>query len=186
MSTTIMDETTIVEFSGRDAVTDPLTDLLRKGDRELLQAAVEAERDAFLAEFFERRTSGDRAAVVRSGYHPERTVQTGIEPVTVKVPKVRAKDSKPVTFRSALVPPYVRKSKSIKAALPWLYLKGILTACWIRLRAPDRRNSVGGSGENPDGSGKPWRLSYSAPMPARPQKTVGHDWCGMVICRNVR
>lgn len=120
-----MDETTIVEFSGRDAVTDPLTDLLRKGARELLQAAVEAERDAFLAEFAERRTSDDRAAVVRSGYQPERAVQTGIGPVTVKVPKVRAKDGKPVTFRSALVPPYVRKSKSIEAALPWLYLKGI-------------------------------------------------------------
>jgi len=42
----------------------------------------------------------------------------GIGPVTVKVPKVRAKDGKPVTFRSALVPPYVRKSKSIEAALP--------------------------------------------------------------------
>ncbi|ASP23474.1 transposase, Mutator family (plasmid) [Antarctobacter heliothermus] len=122
-----MDETTIVEFSGRDAVTDPLTDLLRKGARELLQAAVEAERDTFLAEFAERRTSDDRAAVVRSGYHPERAVQTGIGPVTVKVPKVRAKDGKPVTFRSALVPPYVRKAKSIDAALPWLYLKGIST-----------------------------------------------------------
>ena len=51
----------------------------------------------------------------------------GIGPVTVKVPKVRAKDGKPVTFRSALVPPYVRKSRSIEAALPWLYLKGIST-----------------------------------------------------------
>ena len=54
-------------------------------------------------------------------------MQTGIGPVTVKVPKVRAKDGKPVTFRSALVPPYVRKAKSIEAALPWLYLKGIST-----------------------------------------------------------
>ena len=58
---------------------------------------------------------------------PKRAVQTGIGPVTVKVPKVRAKDGKPVTFRSALVPPYVRKAKSIEAALPWLYLKGIST-----------------------------------------------------------
>jgi putative transposase len=63
----------------------------------------------------------------RSGYHPERAVQTGIGPVTVKVPKVRAKDGRPVAFRSALVPPYVRKAKSIEAALPWLYLKGIST-----------------------------------------------------------
>ena len=122
-----MDNATIIDFTVRDAITDPLTDLLRKGARELLQAAVEAERDAFLAEFAERRTSDGRAAVVRSGHHPERAVQTGIGPVTVKVPKVRAKDGKPVTFRSALVPPYVRKAKSIEAALPWLYLKGIST-----------------------------------------------------------
>jgi len=122
-----MDDATIIDLTGRDTVTDPLTDLLRKGARELLQAAVEAERDAFLAEFANRRTSEDRAAVVRSGYHPERAVQTGLGPITVKVPKVRAKDGKPVTFRSALVPPYVRKAKSIEAALPWLYLKGIST-----------------------------------------------------------
>ena len=122
-----MNDATIIDFTGRDAATDPLTDLLRKGARDLLQAAVEAERDAFLAEFAERRTADGRAAVVGSGYHPERAVQTGIGPVTVKVPKVRAKDGKPVTFRSALVPPYVRKAKSIEAALPWLYLKGIST-----------------------------------------------------------
>lgn len=122
-----MDKGTIIDFTVRDAVTDPLTDILRKGARELLQAAVEAERDAFLAEFAERRTADGRAAVVGSGYHPERAVQTGIGPVMVKVPKVRAKDGKPVAFRSALVPPYVRKAKTIEAALPWLYLKGIST-----------------------------------------------------------
>ena len=122
-----MDNTTIIEFSGRDAVADPLTDLLRKGARELLQTAVEAELDAFLSQFAERRTSDGRAAVARNGHQPERAVQTGIGPVTVKVPKVRVKDSKAVTFRSALVPPYVRKARSIEAALPWLYLKGIST-----------------------------------------------------------
>lgn len=53
-----MDDATIIDFTGRDAVTDPLTDLLRNGARELLQAAaVEAERDAFLAEFADRRTA---------------------------------------------------------------------------------------------------------------------------------
>ena len=72
-----MDDTTIIEFSGRDAVTDPLTDLLRKGVRELLQAAVEAERDAFLAEFAERRTANGRAAVVGSGYHPDALSKPG-------------------------------------------------------------------------------------------------------------
>jgi len=63
--------------------------------------------------------------VVRNGRHPEREIQTGIGPVTVRIPKVRAKDGKPVTFHSALVPPYVRKTASLEAALPWLYLKGV-------------------------------------------------------------
>ena len=30
-----------------------------------------------------------------------------------------------MTFRSALVPPYIRKTKSLEAAVPWLYLKGV-------------------------------------------------------------
>ena len=78
---------------------------------------------------------------VRNGHQPERMVQTGIGPVTVKVPKIRAKTGEAVTFRSTLVPPYVRKSRSLEAATPWLYLKGISSgdmsealqgACWDR------------------------------------------------------
>lgn len=122
-----MKEDNIVEFAGRDAVSDPLTDLLRKSARQLLQTAVEAELEGFLAQFQDKRTPEGRAAVVRNGHHPERAVQTGIGPVTVQVPKVRSKTGQPVTFRSALVPPYVRKAKSVEAALPWLYLKGIST-----------------------------------------------------------
>ena len=69
-----MDDATIIDFIVRDAVTDTL----RKGARELLQAAVAAERDAFLAEFAARRTADAHAAVVGNGYHPECAVQTGI------------------------------------------------------------------------------------------------------------
>ena len=65
--------------------------------------------------------------MVRNGFLPERELQTGLGPVTVKIPKVRAKTGEPVTFQSVLVPPYVRKTKSLEAALPWLYLKGIST-----------------------------------------------------------
>jgi transposase-like protein len=64
---------------------------------------------------------------VRNGHLPERDIQTGLGPVTVRIPKVRAKTGKPITFRSALVPPYVRKTQSLEAALPWLYLKGVST-----------------------------------------------------------
>jgi len=86
---------------------------------------VEAEFAGYLAQFADLRTDAGHAAVVRNGHHPERPFQTGIGPVSVRIPKVRSKDGTPVTFRSALVPPYVRRTKTLEAALPWLYLKGI-------------------------------------------------------------
>lgn len=120
-----MSKSNVVEFARRDRDEDPLTELLRRGARQLIEQAVEAELQAFLATYADQRSQGGQAAVVRNGYLPEREVQTGIGPVTVKVPKVRSKTGQPVTFRSALVPPYVRKSRSLEAALPWLYLKGV-------------------------------------------------------------
>ncbi len=86
---------------------------------------MEAELLELLAEHVERRTEDGKVGVVRNGHLPARKLQTGLGPVTVKIPKVRAKTGEPVTFRSALVPPYVRKTKSLEAALPWLYLKRI-------------------------------------------------------------
>jgi len=122
-----MSKNTVVEFQGREDFSDPLTEILRTGARHLIQQAVEAELQELLAQHTERRTAGDKAGVVRNGYLPAREIQTGVGPVTVRIPKVRAKTGDPVTFRSALVPPYVRKTRSLEAALPWLYLKGIST-----------------------------------------------------------
>ena len=120
-----METSNIVDFASRDAPCDALTDLLRAGAQQLIASAVEAELESFLAQFATARTSAGDAAVVRNGHHPARAVQTGIGPVSVRIPKVRSKDGKPVTFRSALVPPYVRKTRTLEAALPWLYLKGV-------------------------------------------------------------
>lgn len=120
-----MSKNNVVEFAGRELISDPLTEVLRQGARDLIQQAVEAELSEFLEGFKSRCLDDGRAAVVRNGHLPERDIQTGIGSVTVKVPKVRAKDGSAVTFRSALVPPYVRKARSLEAAIPWLYLKGI-------------------------------------------------------------
>jgi transposase-like protein len=122
-----MKEHNVVALSGRESVRDELTELIREGARKLITEGLEAEVGELLATMSARRDAGGRAAVVRNGYQPERAIQTGIGPVTVKVPKVRSRDGEPVSFRSALVPPYVRKSASLEAALPWLYLKGIST-----------------------------------------------------------
>lgn len=122
-----MRKNNVLEFQGREIRLDPLTELLRKGAQDLIGQAVELELAELLAQYSDCRTSEGKAAVVRNGYHPQRELQTGIGPVTVRIPKVRSKSGEPVTFRSALVPPYVRKTASLEAALPWLYLKGIST-----------------------------------------------------------
>jgi len=122
-----MNKHTVVDFTRREETNDPLTEMLRRGARDLIQQAVEAELAVFMEQFQHRCLADGRAAVVRNGHLPERALQTGIGPVTVKIPKVRSKEGEPVTFRSALVPPYVRKTRSLEAALPWLYLKGVST-----------------------------------------------------------
>ena len=106
---------------------DELTAVIRAGARKLIAQALEAEVTELLSAFDDQHDANGRARVVRNGYQPEREIQTGIGPVTVQVPKVRSRQGHAVRFHSALVPPYVRKSRSLEAALPWLYLKGIST-----------------------------------------------------------
>ncbi len=120
-----MNKNTVIALEDRAERLDPLTELLRVGARQLIEQAVEMELQELLAAHADRRLADGRAGVVRNGYLPEREIQTGLGPVTVRIPKVRVKTGEPVTFRSALVPPYVRKTRSLEAALPWLYLKGV-------------------------------------------------------------
>jgi putative transposase len=120
-----MNKSHVIALEDRVESLDPLTELLRAGARQLIEQAVEAELQELLAAHADRLRADGRAGVVRNGYLPEREIQTGLGPVTVRIPKVRVKTGEPVTFRSALVPPYVRKTRSLEAALPWLYLKGV-------------------------------------------------------------
>jgi transposase-like protein len=91
----------------------------------LIYQAVEAELQEQLARYSDRRTGAGLAGVVRNGFLPARELQTNLGPVTVRIPKIRSKTGEPVTFQSVLVPPYVRKTRTLEAALPWLYLKGV-------------------------------------------------------------
>ena len=91
----------------------------------MIATAVEAELTSFLAQSTDVSTEAGHAAFVRNGHHPARPFQTGIGPVSAHIPKVRSMDGTPVTFHLARVPPYVRRPKTLEAALPWLYLKGI-------------------------------------------------------------
>lgn len=106
---------------------DELPALIRTGAQKLIAQALQVEVAELLATYADQQDEQGHARVVLSGRHPPREIQTGIGPVTVQVPKVRSREGEPVTFRSALVPPYVRKTRSLEAVLPWLYLKGIST-----------------------------------------------------------
>ena len=104
-----------------------LEDLIRRGARELIQKAIEVEVKELLEEYGNVKMLGGQRAVVRNGYLPVREVLTAVGNVEVCVPKVRDRSGTGIKFNSALVPPFVRRSARVTAALPWLYLKGIST-----------------------------------------------------------
>src|SRR5689334_18676457 len=113
---------------------DPLTAVLRDGARRLLAQAVEAEVAAFLAQYADEVTADGHRRVVRNGYLPEREIQTGIGPVPVRQPRIRdraatatAAAGTAIRFSSALLPRYLRRTRSLEDLLPWLYLKGVST-----------------------------------------------------------
>jgi transposase-like protein len=105
---------------------DALTEVLRSGARLLLQQAIEAEVAEFVAEHRELKDEGERQRVVRNGYQPERTIQTGIGEVPVKAARVRDRQGT-IKFSSSILPRYLRRTRSLEELLPWLYLKGLST-----------------------------------------------------------
>ena len=127
-----MPKDNVIDFKKPEPfVDDPINDVLRTGARKLLTEALEAEIEGFLSQYREFRDNQEHQRVVRNGYLPERDIQTGIGPVAVKVPRARDRqpdhESGPIRFNSSLLPPYLRKTKSMEELIPWLYLKGIST-----------------------------------------------------------
>ena len=104
-----------------------LDELVRRGARQVIEQVIELELAALLEQYANVRTLSGKQAVVRNGYLPQRDMLTAAAPVSVRVLKVRDRSRTGVKVNSAVVPPYVRKSPRVSAALPWLYLKGIST-----------------------------------------------------------
>jgi len=122
--------TTVVSLRQPDTIDDPLTAVLRSGARRLLAQAIEAEAEAFLAAMKGERLPDGRERVVRHGHGPERQVQTGIGPVEVQRPKLRDRaageaGADRIRFTSAILPRWARRTRSLDALLPILYLRGI-------------------------------------------------------------
>lgn len=106
---------------------DALTELVRKGARQIIAQAVEAELAEFLTQYQSLKDNQGRQAIVRNGYLPERTIVTGVGEVDIQVPKVRDRSGSGIKFNSTLLPPYLKRARSVEEVLPWLYLKGVST-----------------------------------------------------------
>lgn len=123
--------TPIHEIHQGQAAKNALEDVLREGARRLLQAAIEEEVAAYVAAHAAERDDNGHRLVVRNGHAPSRTIQTGLGDIEVSRPRVNDRrtdeDGNRLRFQSTLLPPYLRRSKSIEELLPWLYLKGIST-----------------------------------------------------------
>ena len=119
-----MTDSNVIEM--KKPAADVLQDVLKLGARDLLAKAIEAEVTETLAQHRDLKVDG-KQAVVRNGYLPERTIQTGLGDIPVKVPKVRDRSGEGIRFNSRLVPPYLKRTKAMEELIPWLYLKGIST-----------------------------------------------------------
>lgn len=111
------------------SASDALSDVLRRGACEMLTQAIEQEVAEYVSARHELVGPDGRRLVVRNGHLPERQLQTPLGSLAVQQPRVR--DRRGVEdredFRSKLLPPYLRRTKSLEALIPWLYLKGVST-----------------------------------------------------------
>ena len=125
------DPTKVVRLRQPDDIDDPLTEVLRAGARRLLAQAVELEAEAFLADLQDLRLPDGRARVVRHGHGPERPIQTGIGSVPVSRVRIRDRgatgEADRVRFSSSILPKWSRRTRSLDALLPILYLRGVST-----------------------------------------------------------
>ena len=124
-------DTIVIPFRQPDAMDDPLTEVAREGARRMLAQVLIAEADAFVAMWKDFRLPDGRDRVVRHGHGPQRDIQTGVGPVEVRRAKVRDRGDvevgEKIRFTSSILPKWARRTKSLDALLPVLYLRGVST-----------------------------------------------------------
>jgi hypothetical protein len=131
-------DATVIPFRQAEAIDDPLTEVAPEGARRMLAQVLIAEADAFVARWKGLKLPDGRDRVVRHGHGPQRSIQTGVGPVEVRRAKVRDRGDvvaeEKIRFTSSILPKWARRTKSLDALLPILYLRGVST----RLLAGDR------------------------------------------------
>ena len=124
-------DSTVIPFRQPEAIDDSLTEVAREGARRMLAQVLIAEADAFVAQWKDLKLPDGRDRVVRHGHGPQRAIQTGVGPIEVRRAKVRdradvAAEEK-IRFTSSILPKWARRTKSLDALLPILYLRGVST-----------------------------------------------------------
>jgi putative transposase len=118
-------DSTVIPFRQPEAIDDPLTEVAREGARRILAQVLIAEADAFVAQWKDLKLPDGRDRVVRHGHGPQRAIQTGVGPIEVRRAKVR--DRADVAAEEKILPKWARRTKSLDALLPILYLRGVST-----------------------------------------------------------
>ena len=122
-------DSTVVTLRQPEAIDDLLTEVAREGARRMLAQVLIAEADAFVAMWKDVKLADGRDRVVRHGHGPQREIQTGIGPVEVRRAKVRDRGEvgteEKIRFTSSILPKWARRTKSLDALLPVLYLRGV-------------------------------------------------------------
>jgi transposase-like protein len=155
-------DTQVMSMTSRDV----LSDILRQGAQQMLAMAVENEVGEYIGQYQHVRDANGRRLVVRNGHLPARVIQTGIGLVEVQQPRVNDKrideDGQPRRFSSKILPPYLRRTKSIDELIPWLYLRGISTGDFSEaLQALLGPQAKGLSGTNVVRLKESWQQEYA-------------------------
>ncbi len=153
-----MTEQNVIEFG--ESHMSALDLIAREGARKMLQVALEPEVDDYISQFTELLDENGRRLVVRNGHHKARKIATGAGQLEIKAPRI-ADHRKGHRFTSAILPPYMRKSPTLEALIPCLYLKGISTGQFKdALEAILGPNAYGLSASTINGMMKGWEQEF--------------------------
>jgi putative transposase len=120
----------VADAAVREDLAASLDEIVREGARRMLAAALEEEVAAYIAAHVCERDERGRRLVVRNGHARPRQVTTAAGAVEVRAPRVEDRRVDEATgerkrFRSAILPPWCRKSPKVTEVLPLLYLHGL-------------------------------------------------------------
>lgn len=162
-----MSKGNVVSFKNpaKSIIEDHLTEFLKECAQKMLKVAIEAEVNEFLKGHEHLSLPAGQQRVVRNGYQPERTIQTGIGNIEIKLPRVRDREisDEKIQFHSQLIPKYMRRTVTIEVMLPLLYLKGISTGDFTQVMEPLLGEKAQGLSPNVIGRLKSdWLVEYKA------------------------